>query len=526
MRAITFAVASHALDAVFARDALLTVALVVAVVLAVALAASMHATRALRRRADAVVRFRSQAEELETQRAAAEHLALQLEQANAELERANGELQKTLEESKSAQDEAMRQADRLRLLDEASNILASSLDYETTVGAAARLAVPRFADWCSVDVVVAGQIRQLAVSHLETPELQRLSDVRSRTNVDPNGPSGLARVIRTGKLLFVPDMTDEFLASQARSPQHLAALIQLRIRSAMIVPMTARGHIIGALTMVSTQADRPFDDGSLALGRDLARRAAVAIDNAELYHAALVANESKTNFLATISHELRTPLTAIIGYDELLADGVSGTLNDAQRQQVTRIKVNARTLLALIEEILLYARLDAGRESVDLGVVSVRKVVDEAIMVVAPSAKKQQLALVAEPIDAALTLRTDGSRLRQILVNLIANAVKFTERGTVTIRAVARGSRVVFEVQDTGIGIAPEHLEHIFEPFWQVEQNKTRTAGGSGLGLSTTRRLVKLLGGECSVESQLRVGSTFRVVLPLEAPLQSVQSAA
>ena len=285
----------------------------------------------------------------------------------------------------------------------------------------------------------------------------------------------------------------------------------------MIVPMIARGqHRIGAMTVASTTATRPFDQGSLALARDLARRAAVAIDNAQLYQAAVVANESKANFLATMSHELRTPLTAIIGYEELLAEGIAGEVNDAQRQQLDRIKVNARQLLALIEEILLYARVESGRESVRLEEVRAKELVDDAIIAVAPMAQTKHLSLTAEAIAPTLTLTTDSRKLRQMLINLIENAVKFTEHGSVTVRAFARGTDVVFEVQDTGIGIAPENLEHVFEAFWQVEQTKKRKAGGSGLGLSTTRRLAKLLGGEVTVESQLHVGSTFRIVLPKE----------
>ena len=176
----------------------------------------------------------------------------------------------------------------------------------------------------------------------------------------------------------------------------------------MIVPMIARGHIIGAMTVASATATRPFDQGSLALARDLARRAAVAIDNAQLYQAAVVANESKANFLATMSHELRTPLTAIIGYDELLAEGIAGEVNDAQRQQLDRIKVNARQLLALIEEILLYARVESGRESVRLEEVRAKELVDDAIMVVAPMAQTKHLSLTAEAIAPTLTLTTDS----------------------------------------------------------------------------------------------------------------------
>ena len=430
------------------------------------------------------------------------------------LEHANAELKKALDVANRARRDATQQAERLRLLDHASSVLASSLDYGTTVAAAARLAVPDFADWCSVDVLVGGEIKQLASSYIETPGLRHISEMRLRYSLAPNAETGLAKVIRTGETVFMPDVTEAFVAAQARSPEHLAAILESNIRSLMIVPMVARGHIIGAMTVASATAARPLDQGSLALARDLARRAAVAIDNAQLYQAAVVANETKANFLATMSHELRTPLTAIIGYDELLAEGITGQVNDAQREQLDRIKVNARQLLALIEEILLYTRVEAGRESVHLEEVQPKELVDDAITTVAPMAQKKHLSLTAETIAPALTLTTDGQKLRQMLINLIENAVKFTEQGRVTVRAFARGTDVVFEVQDTGIGIAPEHLEHVFEEFWQVEQTKTRTVGGSGLGLSTTRRLAKLLGGEVTVESQLQVGSTFRLVLP------------
>jgi signal transduction histidine kinase len=392
------------------------------------------------------------------------------------------------------------------------------------VAAAARLAGPDFADWCSVDVLVGGEIKQLAVSHLESPELRHMSEVRARYPLDANAATGLATAIRTGESQFMPDVTDASLAAQAHSPEHLAALLESNIRSLMIVPMVAPEQItgIGALTMISTTATRPFDQGSLAFARDLARRAAVAIDNAQLYQTTAVANESKANFLATMSHEPRTPLTAIIGYEELLAEGTAGEVNDAQRQQLDRIKVNAQQLLALIEEILLYARVESGRESVRLEEVRAKELVDDAIMVVAPMAQAQHLSLTAEAIAPTLTLKTDRGKLRQMLINLIENAVKFTEQGSVTVRAFARGTDVVFEVRDTGIGIAPENLELIFEAFWQVEQKKTRKAGGSGLGLSTTRRLARLLGGEVTVESQLHVGSTFRIVLPKEPKITLV----
>ena len=503
---------ASALGLHYPRDAFSLIAFIVGATLITALAASL---RTLRRRViTALAKRQDPAGEHEAMR----HLVLELENAKAELEHANAECERALDGANRARRDATQQAERFRLLDQASSVLASSLDYGTTVAAAARLAVPDFADWCSVDVLVGGEIKQLAVSHLETPVLRHMSEVRARYPLDANAATGLAKAIRTGEIQFMPDVTDASLAAQAHSPEHLAAILESNIRSLMIVPMVAREEIIGigALTMISTTATRPFDQGSLAFARDLARRAAVAIDNAQLYQATAVANESKANFLATMSHEPRTPLTAIIGYEELLAEGIAGEVNDAQRQQLTRIKVNARQLLALIEEILLYARVESGRELVRLEEVRAKELVDDAIIVVAPLAQTRHLSPTAEAIAPTLTLKTDRGKLRQMLINLIENAVKFTERGSITVRAFARGTDVVFEVQDTGIGIAPENLELIFEAFWQVEQKKTRTAGGSGLGLSTTRRLARLLGGEVTVESQLHVGSTFRLVLPKE----------
>jgi signal transduction histidine kinase len=445
----------------------------------------------------------------------------ELARANTELEQANTALEHALDAANGAREEAIERADRLRLLDEASSILASSLEYEATITSTARLMVPTIADWCSVDVLVEGEIKQLGAAQLETAEFHRMSEVRARSSLSADASTGLAQVIRTGEPQFISEVTDAYLAQQARNPEHLATMRSLDVRSAMIIPMVARGQSIGALTMVRTGERRPFDDGAFALARDVARRAALAIDNASLYRKAVIANESKSNFLATMSHELRTPLTAVIGYEELLVEGITGPVTEAQQQQLARIKASARQLLSLIDEILLYARIEAGVESVRIARVRAKALVDEAITAVAPLANARHLSLVTDDVDPTLTLDTDGGKLRQMLVNLLANAVKFTERGSVTARAFAQDGDVAFEIQDTGIGIAPKNLEHIFEAFWQVEQSRARKAGGSGLGLSTTRQLARTLGGDVTVESEIGVGSTFRIVLPRARRVES-----
>jgi two-component system, sensor histidine kinase and response regulator len=228
------------------------------------------------------------------------------------------------------------------------------------------------------------------------------------------------------------------------------------------------------------------------------------------------ANRTKGDFLAVMSHELRTPLSAIIGYQELLADGITGPVTEPQRHQLGRIKVSARHLLELIDEILMYSRAEAGKEEVLYEVASVNAVVDEAAGLIEPLAATKQVLLAVVRLEAPLSVRTDPRKMRQVLVNLLSNAVKFTDpHGTVTLRARRTGDVLELTITDTGIGIEPEHLERIFDPFWQVEQKATRRAGGTGLGLSVSRRLARLLGGDVVVTSEVGRGSTFTVNLPI-----------
>jgi PAS domain S-box-containing protein len=238
----------------------------------------------------------------------------------------------------------------------------------------------------------------------------------------------------------------------------------------------------------------------------------------DLKEQAQAANEAKSAFLATMSHELRTPLAAIIGYEELLADGITGPVTDEQREQLARIKGSAAHLLALIDEVLTFARVDAKCELVQRQPTSVAALVDATATLVMPLAVAKGLAFAVRMPEPPLTLDTDPLKVRQILVNLLGNAVKFTPRGAVELTVRADDGAVSFDVRDTGIGIVPEHVEHIFDPFWQVAQTTTRTAGGAGLGLSVARRLARLLGGDVTVASVVGRGSTFTLWLPREVP--------
>ncbi len=231
------------------------------------------------------------------------------------------------------------------------------------------------------------------------------------------------------------------------------------------------------------------------------------------------ANNSKTDFLAVMSHELRTPLTAIMGYEELLSDGITGPVTELQKQQLGRINASARHLLGLIDEILTFARVDIGRERVRWESMSVNHTLTDAAALVQPMAADKQLEFVVEPLDEDQAIQTDGTKLRQMLVNLFSNGIKFTDKGEVRVGCSVNNGNLEIRIADTGVGIAAENIEDVFEPFWQAEQTATRKTGGTGLGLSVTRKLARLLGGDVTVASSTGAGSTFLLTLPMKAPL-------
>jgi len=230
------------------------------------------------------------------------------------------------------------------------------------------------------------------------------------------------------------------------------------------------------------------------------------------------ANNSKTDFLAVMSHELRTPLTAIMGYEELLSDGITGPVTEMQRQQLGRINASAHHLLGLIDEILTFARVDIGRERVRYESMSVNHTLADAAALVQPMANDKQITFVVELLGEDQSIQTDGTKLRQMLVNLLSNGIKFTDKGEVRLSCGVNNSILEIQIADTGVGIAAENMEDVFEPFWQAEQSATRKTGGTGLGLSVTRKLARLLGGDVTVASRFGAGATFMLTVPMKAP--------
>jgi len=240
-----------------------------------------------------------------------------------------------------------------------------------------------------------------------------------------------------------------------------------------------------------------------------------ALREQELTDRAEAASSAKSAFLTMMSHELRTPLNAIIGYASLLDDGISGPVVEQQHAHLVRLKRNAKHLLTLIDEILSLARRDAVFQSSAAECLDAEGLMDEVIALTMPLAESKQLGLSFDPVTPPFVVETNHQKLLQILVNLVGNAIKFTDRGQVLLSATSNGKIARFTVTDTGSGIAQENLERIFDAFWQVDQGHTRRAGGTGLGLKLSREMAQLLGGDLEVVSALGQGSAFTVWLPL-----------
>ena len=282
----------------------------------------------------------------------------------------------------------------------------------------------------------------------------------------------------------------------------------LRDESGAVIGAGLVGRDVTAREEVRAEVER--------LAAELERR--VADRTAEL--AATVerlesSNLAKTRFLSVISHELRTPLTAIVGYTDLLASGVWGPLDPRQREQVARIHAATWHVVSIIDEILVFARTEEGRERVHLEEADVIRIAHESTDMLRPQADAKGIAVRNMGPVTPVMVPTDPGKLRQILVNLVGNAVKFTDAGEVALEVAAGPAEIVFRVSDTGPGIAEDRLDDIFEPFTQVDMSSTRTRGGTGLGLTVSRRLARLLGGDVSVTSKVGEGSTFTVRLPL-----------
>jgi PAS domain S-box-containing protein len=431
--------------------------------------------------------------------------------------------------------ERRRAEETSQFLAAVADTLSGSLDYDETLQRVADVVVPRLADGCIIDLVEGGAgarggatLARVALAHSDPGMRAQMDALRAFPPVLSDASHPVIRVLGTRQPELVDDVQTHRDTSHRPEP-HRAVIRTLGPRGALFVPLVARDRALGALTLFVTEPGRVLAEHDIPLAVEVAARAALAIDNAQLLRAseaarseAEVASRAKTDFLAVISHELRTPLNAILGYSDLLLDGIFGPIAGAQRLPVERLRASGRHLLALIDEILSLPRIEAGLEDVRTERVDVLALAREAAAFVAATAAGKGLELVVDVPDGhPCRIDTDATKVRQILLNLLSNAVKFTAAGTVTIGARVESAAVLFVVRDTGPGISASDLPRVFEPFWQARDHTKSAyatrASGLGLGLSVSRRLARLLGGDVTVASTPHVGSAFALRLPRPA---------
>ena len=339
--------------------------------------------------------------------------------------------------------------------------------------------------------------------------------------VQPGRGSAMGRAILEGHVVHIPDVLAD--------PDYELGEIQKLggYRTMLGVPMLREGVPVGVFTLTRTKM-RPFTERQIELAATFADQAAIAIENVRLFdeiqdksHQLAEASQHKSQFLANMSHELRTPLNAILGYNELIVDGIYGTPSEKMQAVLKRVESNGRHLLGLINAVLDLSKIEAGQFTLDLADYSLQNVAQTVYNAVEPLAVDKKLVFKAEVQSDLPPGRGDERRLTQVLLNLVGNAIKFTDAGEVIIKADASDGTFNLAVRDTGPGISAADQAKLFQEFQQADNSNTRKKEGTGLGLAISKRIIEMHGGRIWIESQVGQGSTFFVMLPVQAQEQA-----
>ncbi|MBD6614441.1 response regulator [Komarekiella sp. 'clone 1'] len=409
---------------------------------------------------------------------------------------------------------------RSYFLSEASCVLASSLDYHTTLNSVAQLAVPTLADWCIVDVIENNLpiFSNPIVAALEAQKEALVRKLQQCYPVSIDADYGAPRVLSTGKPQLNIVIHESSLLKIAYNEEHLSLLYQLQAKSDMIVPLLVRDRKLGTITFASTQPGRHYTTVDLVMACELAQRAAIAIDNARLYQQAQEASRIKDEFLAIVSHELRTPLNSMIGWVQMIRNR---KLDEATTSKALEtIERNAKIQTKVIDDILDISRIVRGKIRLNSRKVNLIPIINGAIEALRPTAEIKNIQIEFNFDPSVGQVIGDAERLQQILWNLLSNAIKFTPSdGHVEVHLKQVNSNAQITVTDTGKGISAEFLPYIFERFSQADSTTTRANNGLGLGLAIVRYLVEMHSGRVYAVSEGEGrGATFTVQLPIVEP--------
>jgi signal transduction histidine kinase len=347
--------------------------------------------------------------------------------------------------------------------------------------------------------------------------------------VTPERGSAAGRALLEGRTVHVPDADAD--------PDYTFDTAGTRIRSMLGVPMLREGVPIGVLALARSEM-RPFTDKQIDLVSTFADQAAIAIENVRLFEEVQartselaktvedleIASQHKSQFVANMSHELRTPLAAILGYSELMQEGFYEPLGQKSLDALTRIRANGKHLLGLINTVLDIAKIESGQFTLNMAEYAIESVVETVRSATESLAQNKKLALTTQVAKSLPVGLGDEQRLTQVLLNLVGNAIKFTDTGEVCVTARAVNDCFNVSVTDTGPGIPLEHQARIFEHFHQVDSSNTKAKGGTGLGLAIAKQIVEMHGGRIWVESTLGKGSTFQIELPTRAEFRKTGS--
>ncbi len=427
-----------------------------------------------------------------------------------------------------AKEELAGVARRSKLLAEAGVALDEGLDVKATSERVAHLVVPQLADWCTVTVYDDDNVlRRVAVVHRD-PAKAKLAKLYLNNFPPTSHQTPQHKLVgENGKPVLLSIVSDEWIKATAQSPEHLRAMHELGLGSCIMVPLRARGRLLGVVSLVRTKESPPFDSSDLVLAEEFAGRAALAVDISRLFaseHRVRRALEEavriRDEFLSIASHELKTPLTSLVLQIEIIHRFLNQPIPEEDRSRTleARLKtaeLQVKRINALIENLLDVSRISANRLSIELGDVDLAKVIRDVVSrlgdQIARSGCTIKLSLSEECVG-----RWDRLRLEQIFTNLLANAMKYGHRKPIEVILENVGQTAVLKVVDHGLGISKEDQFRIFERFERATQE--HQFGGLGLGLWITRQLTHALSGEISVESTLGVGSTFTVTLPRQGP--------
>ncbi len=406
-----------------------------------------------------------------------------------------------------AEREARRARQGQQYLIDVSAELAGSLEYEDTVHLITRLAVPELADLAVLKTVdEEGVVHRVAATHRD-PQRDDL-EVGSVVTRGLEGDSTLVKVLRERKPVFQPEVDDAFLRAYAEDAAHLDHLRRFGPRSIVTLPLVARGRVLGALTLMYTDSGRRHDTHDFAVARNLASRAALALDNARLYADARRSAQARDEMLAVVSHDLRNPLNVIATSAALVLEIPLD--EDKKRQQIEVIRRTTDRMNRLIQDLLDVTGMEAGKLSVNPERLPVDRMLEEACESMGTMAADGSVELRCDLLKEPVWVHADRERILQVFGNLVGNALKFTPAGGVVVVGARRDDGdVTFYVRDTGPGIPPEDVPHLFDRFW-----KGKNSTGTGLGLPIAKGIVEVHGGCLSLDTTPGEGTTFAFTLP------------